>query len=119
MEVEFFSSSGGTYYVGKFIKQQQPKVVKAIYRQLERIERLELNYLTRAGIMKKLHGYNLWEIIVNTGKAFYRIFCVVRENICYLLHGFKKTSNYTKKKEIVTALNRAKQLDLQLALATN
>lgn len=117
MEVEFYCSSNGTNYVKDVIMDQPPKVVKKIWRQLNRVEKYNLNFLTRAGVMKKLHGYELWEIIVNFGNICYRIFCVIREKTYHLLHMFIKKSNSTPYKEIKTALNRAADLDYKLSFA--
>lgn len=119
MEIEFYHSASGTYYVKEFIMEQQPKAVKAIYRELERIGKYQLSVLTRAGIIKKLHGYDIWEVMVDSGKVCYRIFCAIRKTVCHLLHGFIKKSNKTHLKEIKTTLNRIKDLDYQLSLATN
>jgi len=119
MEVEFFCSAEGTNYVGDVIESQLPKGIKKIERQLELIEEMGINYFTYSGCAKKLHGFDLYEIMVSFGKMCYRIFCVIRNTTCWLMHMFVKKSNDTPRREIDTALNRVKILDRRLALAVN
>lgn len=118
MEIGFYSTSGGTYHVKEFIEDLPPKTVKKITRQLELLEKYGLNFLTKSGTMKKLHGHDIYEMVVDFNKVCYRIFCVIRNATCWLLHMFTKKSNSTPPKEISTALSRIKDLDKQLALVT-
>lgn len=117
MEVSFYSTSGGTYQVKEFIEGLPPKTVRKITRQLELLEKYGLHFLTKSGTMKKLQGYDIYEIVVDFNKVFYRIFCVIRNATCWLVHMFTKKSNSTPIREITTALNRIRDLDRQLALA--
>ncbi len=119
MEIEFFTSSGGRCYVGEFIEDLPNNTQAKITKRLELLEKHGVNFVTHAGIMKKLHGYELFEIIVNFGKIFYRILCVIRAKTCWLLHMFIKKSRETPAREIETAQNRMRELDLRLALAVN
>lgn len=115
MEVEFYCSASGTNYIKEFIVGQSPKAAKKIWRQIKRLEGCNLTFLSQAGIIKKLHGYDLWEICVDFGNMCFRILFVIRNITCHLLHGFLKKSNNTPKREIETALRRTKDLDYQLS----
>ena len=117
MEIDFYCSSGGTYHVKEFIEELPPKTVKKITRQLELLEKYGFSFLTQSGTMKKLQGYDIYEIVIDFNKVFYRIFCVIRNATCWLLHMFIKKGNSTPLREIKTALSRLKDLDLQLAVA--
>jgi len=119
MEVEFYCSSSGRNYVGEFIMGIPPKAVKKVYRQLELLKKYGVNFLTHSGTMKKLHGYDIYEMIIDFDKVCYRIFCVIRKAVCWLLHIFVKKSPHTPQREIDTAVKRARDLDYQLALAVN
>lgn len=119
MEISFYSTSGGTNHVKEFIEDLPPKTVKKITRQLELLEKYGLHFLTKSGTMKKLRGYDIYEMMVAFNKVCYRIFCVIRNATCWLLHIFIKKSNSTPQKEISTTLGRIRDLDLQLALVTN
>ena len=98
---------------------QPAKAIKTIYRQLKRVGDYELNFLVHAGIIKKLKGYAIWEIIIDFNNVCYRIFCVIRNAVLCLVHGFIKKSNRTPAREIKTALSRIRDLDYKLSLAVN
>lgn len=112
MEVQIYYSSAGTYYVSDFISSRPDKDKKKIMRNLELVENYGFNFVTHSGTMKKLHGYKLYEIVIKY-KVGYRIFCVIREKTCWLLHIFIKKSNSTPRREIETALQRARDLDIR------
>lgn len=116
MIVETYCSSSGTYYVQETLAKLPPKAVKKIVGRLKLLRQYGVNFLTHSGTMKKLQGYDLYEIVVDFNKVFYRIFCVIRQATCWLLHLFAKKSNDTPLREIKTALQRAKDLDVRLAL---
>jgi phage-related protein len=120
MRIEVFSSSSGTYYVKEQLADIPPKAMKKITGKLQLLEKHGMNFVTYAGtVMKKLKGYDLYEIVVDFNKMFYRIFCVIRNATCFLLHMITKKSNNTPLHEIKVAVQRARELDLQLALAKN
>lgn len=115
MKIDFYCSTGGKYYVKEFISGLPPKTVKKVVRQLELLEKHGLNFVTHSGTMKKLQGYDIYEIKIDFNKICYRIFCVMRKATCWMLHMFIKKSNFTPVREIMTAMSRAQNLDLQLA----
>lgn len=119
MEINFYSTSRGTCHVKKFITDLNPKTVKKITRQLDLLEKYGVNFLTKSGTMKKLQGYDIYELIIDFNNVCYRIFCVIRNTTCWLMHMFKKKSNATPFKEVSTTLSRIKDLDMQLNLALN
>lgn len=114
MEVEFYTSASGRNYVGDFIAVLPAKTIKKVYRQLELVEKYGLSMHSK--VVKKLQGYDLYEIIIDFNRVCYRIFCVVRNTTCWLLHMFAKKTPNTPKKEINTALERTKSLDYSLSI---
>ena len=119
MEVQYFCSAEGANYVGDVVEDQSPKAVKKIIGRLELIEEWGINFFTYSGYAKKLHGFDLWEIIVDFGRKCYRIFCVIRDATCWLVHMIIKKSNETPRWEIETALSRVRVLDKRLALVVS
>lgn len=116
MEIDFHTSSSGESYVGNFISNlNDMKAKKKILKRFETLERYGVSSLTQSGTMKKLHGYDLYELKID----FYRIICVIRGATCWLLSIFIKKANKTPLQHILTALQRAKELDLTLSLAVN
>ena len=71
-------------------------------------------FMKKARHFKELTGCAMCELIIDFNKIRYRIFCVIRETTCWLLHFFIKKSPNTPSREIKTALMRAKELDLFL-----
>lgn len=119
MDIKFHCSSGGRYYVEDSIFDQPPKTVKKIRRDLGLLQKYGLNFMTKSGNMKKLQGYDMYEIIIDFNKICYRIFCVIRQTTCWLLHMFIKKTPNTPLKEIKTALQRVVNLDLKLGFTVN
>ncbi len=111
MEVEYWLSSSGRNYVGEFLDEAPAKARKKIDRSLDRLKGYGLIPLLQSREAAKLHGYELYELIVDFNRVFYRIFFIVRRGICYLVHGFIKKSNSTPKKEIETGLGRTRDID--------
>lgn len=113
MEIQFYTSSTTRNYVGEFIEGLPVKARKKIIRQLKLLEKYGHGYID----MKKLKGCDLYEITINFNNIGYRILCVIKQTVCWLLHMFIKKSNDTPQRELNTALGRAKALDLSLAIA--
>lgn len=107
MVVKFWTSSSTRNYVGEFIEGLPVMAQKKIIRQLELLEKYGRNFID----MKKLKGYDLCEITINFNNIGYRILCVIKNAVCWLLHIFVKKSNETPQREINTALKRAKELN--------
>lgn len=111
MEVIHLASQGNRSYVGEFIKKEFSAVThKKFNRYIQRLKKYGVEPLRRAGNVVKLRGFELYELIVD----YCRIFFVIRREVCYLVHAFKKKRNDTPIKEIQTALNRIKALDAML-----
>jgi phage-related protein len=115
MKIEYYTSSGGESYVEEVILMQAPKMIKKILKTIDMIIDWGVGPSSRAGMMKKLHGYDLYEILVDFNKIFFRILCVLKDGVLYLLSAFCKKSPNTPDREIDTALKRAKQLNTLLA----
>jgi len=113
MEIHFYTSTNTRNYVGEFIEGLPVKTRKKIVRQLKLLEKYGSNYID----MKKLKGYDLYEITINFNNIGYRILCVIKQTACWLLHMFIKKRNSTAKREINTAMGRARDLELSLVIA--
>ena len=112
MEIRFYTSSSTRNYVGNFIDGLSPKAKKKVFRDLELVEK----YGTPFANMVKLKGYKMYEIKIKFDKIAYRIFCFVKNSICWLLHMFMKKSNQTPQKELNTAWNRALEIQSSLTV---
>jgi len=104
------------YKVIYFISEAKDNPVQLFLDHLETREQSKilriLQYIREYGLIsvlphvKKLSGLPLWEIRV-LGKDSIRIFYIVPyEQTILLLHGFRKKSQKTPKKEIAIALHR-------------
>lgn len=112
MEVIHIVSQGGQSYVGDFIEKEfTVRLHKKFDRYVQGLKKYGVEPLRRAGLVVKLRGYELYELIVD----YCRILFVVRFEICYFLHAFKKKRDDTPTKEIQTALNRVKLLNKSLS----
>ncbi len=89
-----------------FILSLDPKQQAKIYREIDLLEEFG-NKLIFPHI-RKIEGdpyKNLWEIRIKLASNSFRIlYFVIQNNKCVLLHGFKKKTNKTPKKELETAL---------------
>lgn len=111
MEVIHLASPSNRSYVGEFIEKEFSEVThKKFNRYIQRLKKYGVEPLRRAGHVVKLRGCELYELIVD----YCRIFFVIRLEVCYLVHAFKKKRDDTPTKEIQTALNRVKALDALL-----
>ena len=93
------------------------KAIKKIEKRLELLSKYGVGFLTKSGTMKKLHGFEIYEIKIDFNNVFYRILCVVRGSVCWLLNMFTKKSDKTPYKEIKTTLERVRNLDISLSYA--
>jgi len=107
MKVIFFKTLRGEYPVLEDVKKIRHEKTKIkIFSRLEQIERNDFKNLISSGILKKLHGYDLYESVVNFNRMFYRIFFEIQKSTCLALHIFAKKSNSTPPREIEIATNR-------------
>lgn len=108
MEIIFWENDNGKQPVADFIESLEVKTQKKVSFILEIIEK----YGTTAGsnYFDKLKNLPLYEAKIMFNKKWHRIFCKVADGKCYLVHGFLKKSNKTPRREINTALERAKQI---------
>jgi phage-related protein len=100
----YFQLSSGEKPVKVFINEQEGSTQVKIIRLLEHME----EFGTRVGAphVKKLVGTELWELRI-LGANNIRIFYIAVEQQTFLmLHGFKKKTQKTEKKEIRLAEER-------------
>lgn len=109
MTVDFWENPSGRSPVEEFIESLPLKAQKKIVKILELLEKHDTK-LMFSGYMKKLKGYDLYELRIVFSKVYYRILFVIIDSACILLHAFTKKSDDTPVREIETALARAKQI---------
>lgn len=105
-KIKFYKNSRGDSPVNEFIDKQDSQTHAKIIHLIELLE-IKGPYLNPP-YMKKLQK-NLYELR-STGKIAIRIFYSKSENVFYILHIFKKTSQKTPRKELKLALDRIKEL---------
>jgi len=96
--------------VVEFIQNQSPKEQAKILREIDLLE--EFGLFLGMPHIKKLNGYNdLWELRIKHSSNIFRIlFFHYKEGIFILLHGFKKKTNKTPKREINKAIHRLNKI---------
>jgi len=122
MEIRYWCSSSGRSYVGKFIDKQTAMTQKVIIADLKLMSQYGYDATMRAHHCdvkvlqgNKMRERKIHELIVRQAKVSFRIFFVMRDSVCWLLHIFKKESNRTPPKELEIAYKRACDLDCYLA----
>jgi len=115
MNVQFWETSSGDCPVVNFIDGLPAKTQEKIMWILELFEQYGTK-LIYTKHMKKLKGYDLYELRIKFNNAIYRILLMIVETSSWLLHIFIKKTDYTPQKEIDIALVRRKlqlnQLDI-------
>ncbi len=97
-----FESSRGEKPVDEFIKKQRPQAKAKIVHAI----RLLREYGNELGMPHaKILGSGLYELRIR-GKEELRIFYCFKQKTIYLLHGFKKQTQKTPRKELQIALQR-------------
>ncbi len=103
-QVNYYESPVGSKPVEEFINTLEEKTQNKIIRTLELLEEFGVNL--GPPHTKKLTGTPLWELRI-IGADNIRIFYVAKQRQSFLLlHGFKKKTQKTEKKEIKIALKR-------------
>lgn len=106
-QIDYYESSAGNKPVEAFISSLDVKVQDKVVRTLELLEEFGIS-LGRPHV-KKLTGTPLWELRI-LGSDSIRIFYVAKELESFLLlHGFKKKTQKTEKKEIKAAIQRLQE----------
>lgn len=108
-EIDYYESPAGNKPVEEFINLLEEKAQNKIVRALELLE--EFGIRLEHPHVKKLTGTSLWELRI-LGSDSIRIFYVTKEQKHFLLlHGFKKKSQKTDKKEIKIAIKRLQEYE--------
>ncbi|MDO8609344.1 MAG: type II toxin-antitoxin system RelE/ParE family toxin [bacterium] len=112
MDIEFYESINGRKYVEKYLDKLPINTRKKIVKTLELIEEEGLSSLKQLGKFIKLRNkkVDLYELRFYINKIWYRIFCIIYNSKCWLLHIFDKKSNDTPERHIETAENRALEI---------
>lgn len=112
MEIQFYQTTRGDYLVLEFIKSLPEKDGKKILYRIDRFKVFGFQRSIQCGDVNDFQGNkykNLYELIIDYGKTFYRISFTMIKNTCWMIHGFKKKSNKTPTKELDKA-NKIKKL---------
>ncbi len=112
MDIEFYESFSGKKHIEKYLDDLPNKVRKKIIKTLEVIQEEGLNSLKQLNKFTKLRDtkIDLYELRFYIEKKWYRIFCIIYNSKCWLLHIFDKHTNDTPKRHIEVAENRAKEI---------
>ncbi len=104
-EIEYYSENNKNH-IYEFIKEQQPKDQAKILREIDMLARFGL----ALGMphIKKMEGtHDLWELRIKQSTNNFRIFYFCfKKNTFVLLHGIRKTTAKTPKRDIEIALKR-------------
>lgn len=104
-----FEISSGEKPVDEFIKSQQPQA-KA---KMAHTVKLLRQHGNRLGMPhSKALGSGLYELRIRGREELRILYCFTPQRTIYLLHGFKKQTQETPRKELDVALKRMKDLTL-------
>ena len=105
--IEFYETSSGDIPVRAFIDGLELRAQSKIYNTLELLKQ----YGIRLGSphTKKLIGTDLWELRILGGDSLRVFYIAVQNKTFLLLHGFKKKTQKTQKKEMKTAIERLRE----------
>lgn len=109
MQVVFWTSIRGDSPITEFIDPIPAKAQKKIVRTFELIEKHGMGFIKYFKYCTKLED-GLYELKIRFDKIFYRILFTLERAVCYILHIFKKKTNKIPRREIETALARARNL---------
>jgi len=109
MQVVFWTSISGDSPITEFIDSIPIKAQKKIVRTLELIEKHGMGFIKYFKYCTKVED-GLYELKIRFDKIFYRILLIIKKAVCYILHIFKKKTNKIPRREIGTALVRARSL---------
>ena len=107
-EIEYYQTAAGSVPVAEFVEDLPPQAQAKFIRSLELLE--EYGLLLRQPWVKNIHGISkLRELRFTAFGEIYRVFFFpVAGRKLILLHGFKKKSQETPKRELQTAEARMK-----------
>lgn len=106
MEIEFWPPYSNQSEIADFISNLDIKLKKKVVRDLDIIRQNDLTNLIKMGIIKRLTGVHLYEIVIKS----VRVIIDIRGDTCWLLQAFLKKSNGTPERYIKTALARSQNL---------
>lgn len=109
IKVETWVSGNGKDYVAEFLAIIPKKAREKLIWDFSFIEQYGVINAAKARILKKLKGFELFEVRDEYNKVAYRILGKFKNSKLILYHGFVKKKQETPSKEINLALNRAKE----------
>ncbi len=105
--IETYETSRREKVIDEFIKNQKPQARSKIVH----IVKLLKFYGNQLGLPhSKALGAGLYELRIRGREEIRIIYCFAPQKTIYLLHGFKKQTQKTPKKELDIALQRMKSL---------
>lgn len=107
-EIEYYTNASGESPIKDFIDGLP---LKAKARTVKTLDLLELYGIQMGEPHVKHVSRKLWELRIKAQEGLYRVFFTTKKNrIIILLHGFKKKTEKTPKKELDVALKRMKEM---------
>lgn len=110
MKLIFYEFSNKDSPVLDFIKSQEKRTRKLIYKKLnlyqQLLDQFGLQKLIQTGDVKKFKNGGFHEVIIGN----FRFTGLVMENKFYLVYGFKKKGQKTKKQDIKTTIIKIKKI---------
>jgi len=105
-KVEYWENGSGRSPVLDFIcdQKREPEVQDRLLRQIDKLEGFGINVINRKELSSM--GNGLFEIKIIFKNSYYRIFFGLKKGIIWLLHGIKKKSNKTPKRDLDLARKR-------------
>ena len=111
MDIDYWESERGVSPVYEFIRSQPPEAQIRIQRTIGYFRERGFQLL-QSPLLKKLNGYDIYELRISIQRVCYRIFLIYYKSSSWLVHAFKKKSNNTPQREIDVAEGR-RQLIIQ------
>ncbi|MBI2611327.1 type II toxin-antitoxin system RelE/ParE family toxin [Candidatus Gottesmanbacteria bacterium] len=110
-KIEYYSTSSGSEPIQEFIDNLEETIKSHVYNTFELLA--EFGPFLRMPHTKKIIGTPLWELRI-LGQSSLRFFYIaIVQKSFLILHGFKKKTQKTPKKEIDIALKRLKEYKLR------
>lgn len=95
-----------SHEVDEFIAKEDRVTVTRLRHRLSFVTKYYRDKLFRSEFVKKLTGYDLWEVRIDLKRVCWRFLGILRGDLLQLLIGFKKKNN----KIPVRYLNRAEEI---------
>lgn len=118
MSVEYWETDAGFCPVIEFMHKESAKARAKMQWVIDYFDTKGYSLLGTP-FLKKLKGFDLYELRIKVSKILYRILVVIKKSTAWLVHAFIKKTKKTPLKEIGVALERKSIIESGLNLAIN